>query len=313
VTSSQERDAEAATRPQLETLLDYVKRSRGFDFTGYKRTSLTRRIQTRLQAVHADSYATYLDYLENNAGELEELFDTILINVTAFFRDADAWDFLRAEVVPQIIARKGPTEPIRVWSAGSATGEEAYSLAIVFTEVMGADEFRARVKIYATDVDEPALIAARCATYTARDVGNLPAAIVEKYFEHSDSRYVFRKDLRRSVVFGRNDLIQDAPISRIDLLVCRNAIMYFDAPTQGRIVSRFFSALNDGGYLFLGRAEALLTHAHMFAPVDLKRRIFRKVTPMDDGFRASAAMRAPFGVAAEEQIAGPGRTRGGRS
>ena len=305
MTRSQERDAEAAARPELETLLDYLKRSRGFDFTGYKRTSLTRRIQKRLEAVHVHSYATYLDYLEHNAGEFEELFDTILINVTAFFRDADAWDFLQADVVPQIIAQKGPTEPIRVWSAGSATGEEAYSLAIVFTEVIGANEFRTRVKIYATDVDEPALIAARCATYTAKDVGNLPAAIVDKYFERSDTRYVFRKDLQQSVVFGRNDLIKDAPISRIDLLVCRNSIMYFDAPTQGRIVSRFFSALNDGGYLFLGRAEALLTHANMFAPVDLKRRIFLKVTPRDYDFRAPAAMRGPLGVAAGEQIAGP--------
>ncbi|MDQ3950031.1 MAG: PAS domain-containing protein [Gemmatimonadota bacterium] len=290
-------------QPELEALLDYLKRSRGFDFTGYKRTSLTRRIKKRMQSIQIDGFAAYQKYLENNPGEFEELFDTILINVTAFFRDEDAWGVLRREVVPQLIARKGPTEPIRVWSAACASGEEAYSLAILFAEAMSPEAFRERVKIYATDVDEPALMAARHATYAAKDVEGLPPDLVEKYFARSDARYVLRKDLRRSVVFGRNDLIQDAPISRIDLLACRNALMYFEAPTQGRIVSRFFFALNDGGYLFLGRAETLLTHTSVFTPVDLKRRIFQKETS-GSGARAVLLPRGAAGLAREDQIAG---------
>src|ERR687885_331632 len=120
--------------PELEALLDYLKRSRGFDFTGYKRTSLTRRIAKRMQAVQIDSFAEYRDYLEANNREFEQLFDTILINVTGFFRDPETWTFLGADVIPRIIAQKEPTEPIRVWSAACATGEEAYTLAILFVE-----------------------------------------------------------------------------------------------------------------------------------------------------------------------------------
>jgi two-component system, chemotaxis family, CheB/CheR fusion protein len=287
-------------QPDLEALLDYLKRSRGFDFTGYKRTSLARRIQKRMQSVQTDGYGTYQEYLEKHPREFEELFDTILINVTAFFRDDDAWNYLRTEVVPPLIAQKGPTEPIRVWSAGCASGEEAYSLAIAFAEALGPEEFRERVKIYATDADEAALVAARHATYAAKDVESLSADLVEKYFERSDARYAFRKDLRRSVVFGRNDLIQDAPISRIDLLACRNVLMYFDAATQGRILSRFYFALNAGGYLFLGRAETLLTHTTTFTPVDLKRRVFQKVT-RGSGVRLLPARGGP-GFAADDRV-----------
>jgi two-component system, chemotaxis family, CheB/CheR fusion protein len=271
----------AERRPDLEALVDYLKDARGFDFTGYKRASLTRRIQSRMQAIRVDGYDAYRHYLEKTPGEFEALFDTILINVTSFFRDEDAWDFLRSAVVPRLLAEKSPADPIRVWSAACATGEEAYSLAIVFADAMGPDQYRERVEIYATDVDEAALTLARRAAYEAKDVEQLAPGIVEKYFERSDERYVVRSDLRRPVIFGRNDLVQDAPISRIDLLSCRNALMYFDAPTQARIVSRFSLALNDGGYLLLGRPESLLTHANVLAPFDLKRRIFRKAVSRD--------------------------------
>jgi two-component system CheB/CheR fusion protein len=168
---------------------------------------------------------------------------------------------------------------------------------------MGLDEFRERVKIYATDVDEPALMTARHATYTTKHVEGLPPEILERYFERADERYVVRRDLRRAVVFGRNDLIQDAPISRIDLLSCRNVLMYFDAPTQARIVSRFFFALNDGGYLILGRAESLLTHTSTFAPVDLKRRTFRKVARGHAGARGLPPLRVAGAPGLDDRVA----------
>jgi two-component system CheB/CheR fusion protein len=290
-------------QPELEALLEYLKRSRGFDLTGYKRTSLGRRIQKRMQSLQIDDYGAYREYLANNADEFEALFDTILINVTAFFRDEDTWESLRTDIVPRLIAQKGPGEPIRAWSAGCASGQEAYSLAILFAEAIGAEQFKERVKIYATDVDEAALVTARYAAYTAKDVEGLSPKLVERYFDRSDSRYVFRKDLRRPVVFGRNDLIQDAPISRIDLLVCRNTLMYFDAQTQARILSRFFFALNEGGHLFLGRAESLLSHTNMFTPVDLKRRVFQKA-PRGPVARGVVLARGAAGVAPEQQIAG---------
>jgi two-component system CheB/CheR fusion protein len=261
----------------LEVLLDYLRRSRGFDFTGYKRTSLGRRIDKRMQAVGADSYLGYLDHLEVDPEELTQLFNTILINVTSFFRDPPAWEYLAGEVLPRILADKGQTQPVRIWSAGCASGEEAYTLAMVTAEAIGADAVRERVKIYATDVDEEALNQARQARYGTRQVEGLAPELLERYFEPNGDGQVFSKDLRRSVIFGRHDLIQDAPISRIDLLVCRNTLMYLNSETQSHVLARFSFALRDGGYLMLGKAEMLLAHANLFTSVDLRRRVFRKV------------------------------------
>ena len=276
MTDSVTTSADDGTR-ELDALLDYLKRVRGFDFTGYKRASLVRRIEKRMQGIGVDGYADYVRHLEANPGEFAQLFNTILINVTSFFRDDAPWEFLRTSVVPRIVAARDPGEPVRIWSAGCATGEEAYSLAMAFTEAMGADAARDRLKIYATDVDEDALAWARQGAYDERAVAAVPPELLERYFERADGRYIFRKELRRLVIFGRNDLIQDAPISRIDLLVCRNTLMYFDAETQARVLARFHFALNDNGYLFLGRAETMLSHMSTFAPVDLKRRVFLKV------------------------------------
>ena len=147
---------------------------------------------------------------------------------------------------------------------------------MVLARVMGDASFRERVKIYATDIDEEALDQARHGAYVPRQIENVPHDALER-FERTDQRYVFRTDLRRCVIFGRNDLIQDAPISRIDLLVCRNTLMYFTADTQTLILRRFHFGLNDDGYLLLGKSEMLITHTDLFASVELKRRVFRKV------------------------------------
>ena len=265
------------TDHQFEGLLQYLKEARGFDFTGYKRSSLMRRVGRRMSQIGVGSYPDYLDYLQVHPDEFTALFNTILINVTDFFRDPETWSYLQDEVMAPMLRVKPADWPIRVWSAGCASGEEAYSLAIMLAEMLGVDEFRQRVKIYATDVDDEALTHARHATYSERAVRAIPGDLVERYFEATGAGYVFRKDLRRSVIFGRNDLVQDAPISRIDLLVCRNTLMYFNAETQARILSRFHFALAPSGVLFLGRAEMLISHSGMFVPIDLKRRVFRCV------------------------------------
>ena len=158
---------EPGSTQEFETLVEYLKNNRGFDFTGYKRSSLRRRVGKRMQSLRIERYSDYLDYLEVHPEEFIQLFNTILINVTSFFRDTAAWEFLVAEVIPQLIAGKQPHEPIRVWSAGCASGEEAYSLAMVLAEALGLESFRQRVKIYATDVDEEALVQARQASYSA--------------------------------------------------------------------------------------------------------------------------------------------------
>jgi two-component system CheB/CheR fusion protein len=263
--------------PHFEALLVYIKESRGFDFTGYKRASLMRRVSRRMVDVGVEGYADYLDHLQVHQHEFTALFNTILINVTGFFRDPDAWQHMRTEVLAPLVASKPAGAPIRVWSAGCASGEEAYTAAMILAEMLGPEQFIPRAKIYATDVDDEGLAQARQAVYAEREVRGVPPDLLERYFEASGNRYAFRKDMRRSVIFGRNDLVQDAPISRIDLLICRNTLMYLNAETQARILSRFHFALADGGMLFLGKAEMLLSHASMFAPVDLKRRLFRKV------------------------------------
>jgi two-component system, chemotaxis family, CheB/CheR fusion protein len=273
--TSAERD------PKFENLLIYLRQNRGFDFTGYKRSTLIRRVIKRMQSLTIENFEEYQDYLEVYPEEFNYLFNTILINVTAFFRDSSAWEYLAEQILPNLIKNKKKSDQIRIWSAGCASGEEAYTLAILMSEILGAEEFRQRVKIYATDADEDALNQARLAVYSAKDMQAVPNELRQKYFEIVGNGYVFRQDLRRSVIFGRHDLLQDAPISRLDLLVSRNTLMYFNTETQGRILARFHFALNDYGYLFLGKAEMLLMHSSLFIPQDLKNRIFTKVSTVN--------------------------------
>jgi two-component system CheB/CheR fusion protein len=270
----------------LEVLLEYLRDARGFDFTGYKRASLTRRIDRRMQQVGAESYSGYMGTLEANPGEFAELFDTILINVTGFLRDSEAWDYLAAEVLPLVVSERDRREPIRIWSAGTASGEEAYSLAVLLAELLGEEEFRAAVKIYATDADEAALAEARHARYPTTTVvkafGDERAA---RFFEIEGANSVFRQDLRRSLIFGRHDLVQHPPISRINLLVCRNTLMYFTAEMQRRVLTNFHFALAEGGFLFLGKSEAMVSHGNLFDIVNHKHRVFRRSAHSQAGVR----------------------------
>ena len=256
-----------------------MKETRGSDFTGYKRTTLQRRVKRRMILLDLAAFAEYKDYLELQPEEFGQLFDSLLINVTGFFRDPLAWQALREQVLPELFSAKGVKTPIRVWSAGCATGEDAYTLAIVLAEALGHDQFRERVKIYATDLDEDALQQARAGAYDASALADVPEKLRDTYFEPVGEKHVFRRDLRRQVIFGRNDLTHDAPISRVDLLVARNTLMYFNAEAQASVIRRFHFALSYPGYLFLGKAEMLLNHTDDFQPVDLRKRLFRKVSP----------------------------------
>ena len=167
----------------FDELLAFIRESRGFDFTNYKRSTLTRRIRKRMMDARAASYGDYRDLLETNADEYNLLFNTILINVTGFFRDAEVWTFLQREVMPELVASLDPAEEIRIWSAGCSTGEEVYSLAMVLAETLGLDECVERVKIYGTDVDEEALRDARAGLYPAKAIEPVPEILREKYFE----------------------------------------------------------------------------------------------------------------------------------
>src|SRR4051812_33581492 len=251
-----------------------------------------------MQVVGVSTFEEYVDYLEVHPDEFTALFNMILINVTGFLRDADAWQELRATILPAML-RERSSGPVRVWSAGCASGEEAFSLAMCLADVLGADAFRSRVKIYATDVDEEALAQARHASYAPADLEDVPADLVERYFEpvNGSDRLAFRKDLRRCIIFGRNDLVQDAPISRIDLLACRNTLMYFNSEQQARIVQRLHFALNPSGVLFIGKAETLWSHSALLVATDSKRRFFKKlpVEPYRD--RQAELLRSVAGAA----------------
>jgi len=260
----------------FEELLDHIQTSRNIDFHGYKRMSLKRRMLKRMRQVGIKDFEVYSRYLDEDADELSHLFNSILINVTSFFRDRAAWDYLGSDIIPRILADKEPSEPIRIWSAGCASGEEAYSLAMLMVEATGLEEFAERVKIYGTDIDEDALNSARRAIFTAKAVQDVPPDLLSKYFVENGGRYVFRADLRRSVVFGNHDLAKDAPISRLDLLACRNTLMYFNSESQKKVLTIFHFALNEFGFLFLGRAETLLSHTDLFTSAAVEHRIFYK-------------------------------------
>jgi two-component system, chemotaxis family, CheB/CheR fusion protein len=301
MTGARRAAADEPDSAELASLLEYLKTHRGFDFDGYKRTSLERRFRKRMDAVGVQGYAEYEDYLQVHADEFRQLFDTILINVTGFFRDQAAWDFLRDDVIPKLLEDAAPGQPIRVWSAACASGEEAYTAAILLAEAMGEDEFRRRVKIYATDVDEDALAAARHGGFAARTLKSVSDSIRDTYFEQSGDEYMFRTDLRRSLIFGRNDLVQDAPISRVDLLISRNALIYFTSEAQARILTRFHFSLRDTGFLFLGKSETLSAQTNQFAPYNLKWRVYRKVPREQSSDRLAIAPQFRFGQEASER------------
>jgi two-component system CheB/CheR fusion protein len=283
----------------LEPLLEFLKSSRGVDFTGYKPASLSRRIRRRMDVIGVESFERYREHLDEHPDEIGALFNSILINVTSFFRDPEAWEFVRAEVVPRILRSGTSATPVRVWSAGCASGEEPFTAAMLFAETMGMEEFTRRVKIYATDWDEDALEQARRARYRPDQVEHVPDDLRAKYFVADDGHLVLRQGLRRGVIFGRHDLVEDSPISRLDLLICRNTLMYFNAGTQARILARLYFALRDSGYLFLGRAEMLLSHSHYFTPLEMRHRVFVKSTA-DPPIRDLALTRSH-----EEQRGGP--------
>ena len=268
-----------ATRdPHFARLLEKLHADHGFDFREYKPPSLARRIRARMQQVHADSFQAYIVYLDRHADEHVALFNTILINVTAFFRDPDAWKVLAEDIVPRLIDETADSRNLRIWSTGCSSGEEAYSLAILLSEHLGDRANALNIKIYATDVDEDALQAARQGLYRVEQLRDMPAALLDRYFTREGQTYRVRRDLRRWVIFGRHNVAQDPPLSHIDLLVCRNVLIYFSAELQDRILARFHYAVRDGGFLFLGRSESLLARSRWFAPYHVKWRIFQRTT-----------------------------------
>ncbi len=266
-----------AREVNLKELLQELAEERNFDFRGYKPTTLDRRFRRRMFQLNVGSYTEYSEYIRKHPDEVDHLLDTILINVTEFFRDPPAWEILRNELLPESLAQVKSGHSFRAWSAGCATGEEPYSIAILLAEYFGPRIQEYDIKIYATDIDANALNVARRGEYSLDALKRVRLEWREKYFHGSKSLRVNR-EIRRLVIFGASNLAQDAPISHVNLLVCRNLLIYFDSDLQKQILSRLHYALEPGGTLFLGKAESQLTNSVQFKRLNARWRIFQRIS-----------------------------------
>ncbi|MGG6269501.1 CheR family methyltransferase [Leptolyngbya sp. AN03gr2] len=277
---------------EFETLLDYLKHSRACDLTCYKRSTLMRRFRHRMQQINIDTYQSYLQYLQGHSEEHHALLSDVLINFTSFFRDFNAWIYLITEVIPKIIADKQSDEPIRVWSAGCSTGAEICSFLVLLAEVLGIEFCQQRIECYATDVDADVIQQAQKATYNDLEILGIPPNLLKKYFRQAKQGFVFCPELCRIIKFDRHDLMKDTSLPAIDVVICRNVLIYFTLEAQKVILTRFRSALRKTGFLFLGQTELLVEHRAFFTPVNLSQRIYAKeLEPKLDSYSSITSQR----------------------
>lgn len=282
-------DAQAC-EPMLEEILLQLRSTTGHDFQHYKRATVLRRIERRLHVTGQADLAAYLHYLEQHPAESRALLADMLIGVTNFFRDREAFEALERHVLPQLTCERDPAEgadEIRVWSAGCSTGEEAYSLAMLVCEQLALEQRTSKVQVFATDLDERAIAIARSGSYSEAIVTDVPPSRLRQFFVKEDQHYRVRKEVREKVLFARHNLLSDPPFSQIDLIVCRNLLIYLDREVQRDILQMFHFALRPGGYLFLGSSESADVVNELFTPVDKRNRIFRALDASNTGRNSS--------------------------
>src|SRR5207248_9497445 len=270
----------------LLQVCDELRRQLGHDFSQYKRSTMLRRIQRRMQVIGASDGIKYLELLCEKPGEAELLFRDLLINVTCFFRDAEAFDYLRREVIPELLRDKGAGDTIRVWTPGCSSGEEAYSIANLLTEALTRLRVRPQIQIFATDIDEQMLQKARAASYPQSAVKEVPPELLDRYFFAQDDNYALVQSIRDMVRVSNHNLIKDPPFSRMDLIVCRNLLIYFNTNLQQRLIPVFHYSLRQNGWLFLGSAENIAGRNDLFDAVDASARMYRR----RGAYRQSVAM-----------------------
>lgn len=302
--SGADRDGDAAD--ELRQLLDLITEHVGCDFTGYKVATLVRRVRRRQDATGKPLLADYIAWASNHPEELEALSHEMLISVTSFFRDSAAFDALNG-ALEQIISAKKPDAPIRLWVAGCATGEEAYSLAIMLDQLTDIRRHR-EVVVFATDIDDRALAIARRGIYPESSVNVLPQSIIDKYFQQVDGGYEADKRLRDMILFARHNLVDDPPFLRLDAVSCRNVLIYFDTALQARVLSAFHFGLNSDGVLLIGKSEGISPVESLFAMVNRAARLFMKIptqgrTTLKTRLRSSAHPRSDRGSLPEGLLA----------
>jgi len=282
-----ENGSRTDVRPHLAAITGLLRAGIDHDFSGYKENTLIRRIQRRMQVLHIGDVPSYLERLKADRGELEALFQELLIGVTQFFRDPDAFEAVKSTALAALVSSQAASEPIRIWVPGCATGEEVYSIAILLSECM-ADGHRSLsndIKIFGSDIDGNAIAIARGGRYR-HPVTGVSSERLERWFIKDGDHYRLRREIRELCAFSVHSIVKDPPFSRVDLICCRNVLIYLDPELQDRVMHTFHYALNPGGFLFLGTSEGITRHAKQFTIVDEKHRIF--------GRRETGELSLPF-------------------
>ncbi|MGB5926711.1 MAG: chemotaxis protein CheB, partial [Cyclobacteriaceae bacterium] len=262
---------------ELTSILGLVNMHTGVNFSEYKKSTINRRILRRMVALSLSNYKQYLDFVAENTDELDTLFKDLLINVTEFYRDTSAFDALK-EQITMLVNTREPDRPIRIWVTACSTGEEVYTIAMLFAECLGGKEnfSKETIQIFATDIDKDALIIARAGQYPATATEKLPEGLRDKYFVQNGNTYSVDSFLKEVVLFAHHNLTQDAPFMKTDLICCRNVLIYFEPSLQKKVFKVFHYSLRPDGILFLGRSETEQTRGALFEAVDEKHRIYRK-------------------------------------
>ncbi len=248
----------------------------GHDFSGYKDKTVARRVQRRMQVLQLDSVPEFIDRLRKEPREVDVLLQDLLIGVTNFFRDPAAFLALEEKVMPSLFDGKGADDTVRVWVPGCSTGEEAYSIAILMREHMPKGRAAPKLQIFASDIDEQALQVARLGRFPSTVAKDVPASRLAQYFVREDGTYRIASELREICLFSVHNMLRDAPFSKLDLISCRNLLIYLTPELQNRLIPLFHYSLNEGGYLFLGSSENVTRHTRLFSTVDKAHRIFRR-------------------------------------
>jgi two-component system CheB/CheR fusion protein len=291
----------------IQSILVSLRRKTGHDFTCYKKSTMSRRIERRMSVHHIDEPQTYVQFLRDNPHELHALLQELLVSVTSFFRDPEAYEVLSERAIPKLLEQREEADPLRVWVPGCATGEEAYSIAIVVHEKLRELERSEEIQIFATDLDEKAIEVARNGVYPGGIANDVSQERLESYFSHEDSTYRVHKTIRDMIVFAVQNVLSDPPFTHLDLIVCRNLLIYLSSKAQQLLLSNFHYGLRRGGLLFLGSSESLGESKDLFEPIDAKHRILRRretykpIHPALHAPRERAERAEPTGTAAETQ------------
>ncbi|MCP5494976.1 MAG: chemotaxis protein CheR, partial [Leptospiraceae bacterium] len=269
------RELIGASEDCITKIILLLKEKFNLDFTFYKNSTIIRRLERRLSINQIERIDDYLEYLLNSKEEQKVLYKELLIGVTKFFRDTESFQYIEKEIIPKIFFTKNSKDEIRVWVVACSTGEEAYSIAILFKEYMLRNNLRNDIKVFATDVDRAAIEYAGLGIYNTSITADVSTERLEQFFTQSGDSYRVKNEIREMIIFATHNIIKDPPFKKIDFLTCRNLLIYFQAALQQKVLSLFHFALINGGIMFLGNSETISGSEDLYEAIDLKRRIFK--------------------------------------